>query len=281
MQTLEQQVAGHYTHGSLEAAILAGLRAMGRDGVDIQPDDLAAIDEFHIGGKAATEHLAGQLALIPGMSVLDIGSGLGGAARFIAGHYGCRVTGLDLTPEYVSVATRLTELVGLNDRAEFRVGSALDLPFPNEWFDRATLLHVGMNIADKERLCREVYRVLKPGGVFALYDVMRTGDEEIDFPVPWAATPSTSFLQTPEGYRQVLADAGFKVKSERNRREMGIEFFMTMRARMAETGPPPLGLHILMGKDAPTKAAGMLRNLERGCIAPVEIIATKESKPPA
>jgi SAM-dependent methyltransferase len=272
---LEQEVAGHYTHGSLEAAILAGLQAMGRSRDHVGPDDLAAIDEFHIGGKAATEHLAIQLHLTSGTTLLDVGSGIGGAARFFARQYGCHVKGVDLTPEYVEVATRLTELVGLSGRAEFRVGSALALPFPDGSFDRATLLHVGMNIPDKTRLCREVHRVLKPGGLFAIYDVMRTGDEEIEFPVPWAATSSTSFLQAPEHYRGAFTSAGFKITSERNRRDAGIEFFKTMKARIAESGPPPLGLHILMGKDAPVKTANMLRNLEHGRIAPVEIIAAK------
>jgi MPBQ/MSBQ methyltransferase len=103
----------------------------------------------------------------------------------------------------------------------------------------------------------------------------KAGEDEIEFPVPWAATPSTSFLQTREHYRQALAKAGFKITSESNRRDQGIEFFRTMRARMAEGGPPPLGLHILMGKDASMKTANMLRNLEHGQIAPVEIISAK------
>ena len=182
-----------------------------------------------------------------------MGSGLGGPARLFARQYGCSVIGLDLTPEYVSVAARLTELVGLQDRAEFRVGSALELPFAGSSFDRATLLHVGMNIPDKERLCREVYRVLKPGGLLGVYDVMRTGEEEIEFPVPWAATKATSFVETPQRYREALESAGFEVISERDRRETGAEFFRQMKARIAASGPPPLGLHVLMGQDAPIR----------------------------
>ena len=275
MQTLEQEVADHYTHGDLERAILAGLRALGRDADDIRPEDLAAIDEFHIGGQSATDELAARLDLKPGTTLLDLGSGLGGPARLFARQYGCSVIGLDLTPEYVSVAARLTELVGLQDRAEFRVGSALELPFAGSSFDRATLLHVGMNIPDKERLCREVYRVLKPGGLFGVYDVMRTGEEEIEFPVPWAATKATSFAETPQRYREALESAGFEVISERDRRETGAEFFRQMKARIAASGPPPLGLHVLMGQDAPIKTGNMLRNLEAGCIAPVEMIARR------
>ncbi len=275
MENLERDVATHYSHGSLQAAILAGLKAIGHERDHIEPEDLAAIDEFHIGGKAATEHVASQLDLKPGMSLLDVGSGIGGAARFFARHYDCQVIGIDLTPEYVSVATWLTKLLGLDHKAEFRVGSALNLPFPEGSFDRGTLLHVGMNIPNKERLCREVHRVLKPGGMFAIYDVMRTGEEEIEFPVPWAATPLTSFLQTPEHYRRALEGAGFEIASERNRRDVGLEFFRTMRARVAGSGPPPLGIHILMGHDAPVKAGNMLKNLEAGCISPVEIIASR------
>ena len=253
---------------------MAGLQAMGRDRDHIRPDDLAAIDEFHIGGKAATEHLAAQLGLTAGMSLLDVGSGLGGAARFFARQYGCRVTGIDLTPEYVSVATRLTELVGLDGKADFRVGSALDLPVPDGSFERATLLHVGMNIPDKDRLCREVHRVLKTGGLLAIYDVMRTGEDEIEFPVPWAATPSTSFLQKREHYRQALAELGFldhirKQPPRPRYRVLQDHEDFDERAAHHRWGC------ISSWRDAPMKTANMLRNLEHGQIAPVEIISAK------
>jgi ubiquinone/menaquinone biosynthesis C-methylase UbiE len=181
---IEQDVARHYTHGGLERAILDGLNAMGRAGDRVQPEDLAAIDELHIGGHRATGDLAGQLGLKAGMALLDLGSGIGGPARFFAREYGCRVTGVDLTPEYVQVADSLTRMVGLSGLAGFRVGSATQLPFDAASFDVATLLHVGMNIEDKDRLATEVARVLRSGGVFAVYDVMRTGPGDLDFPVP-------------------------------------------------------------------------------------------------
>ena len=272
MAPAESDVARHYAHGSLEAAIWAGLQAMGREEAEVTLEDLAGIDEFHIGGHEATADLAERLELGAGGTLLDIGSGLGGPARFFARRYGCRVTGLDLTPEYVEVARTLTQLVGLSEQVEFRVGSALALPFEDGSFDRATLLHVGMNIPDKERLCKETRRVLRSGGMFAIYDVMRTGEAQIAFPVPWAADEATSFLEPSETYRQALTAAGLEIVSERDRRDFGISFFQRMRARIAESGPPPLGLHILMGQDAPTKVANMISNLEQGLIAPVEII---------
>jgi ubiquinone/menaquinone biosynthesis C-methylase UbiE len=215
------------------------------------------------------------MRLKPGLSLLDIGSGIGGPARFFASQYGCSVVGIDLTPEYVAVAERLTRMVGLTDRVRFRVGSATDLPFDEASFERATLLHVGMNVPDKGALCAEAARVLKPAGVFAVYEVMRTGEGDLIFPVAWADTAATSFVADPVTYRRALEAAGFEVMAEEDRRDPALEFFHRMRARHAESGLPPLGLHLHMGPDAPRKVANMIANLERGVVAPVEMICRR------
>lgn len=273
--TVEQDVARHYTHGSLESAILDGLKAMGRAPEDVSTDDLAAIDEFHMGGQQATAELAEQMDLRPGMSLVDIGCGLGGAARFFAGRCGCRVTGVDLTPEYVTVADALTRRVGLAEQVDFHVASALDLPLETGSADAATLLHVGMNVQDKEALFAEVHRVLKPEAVFGIYDVMRVGEGDLEYPTAWAATPATSFVAEPGAYRRALSAAGFEVTAERDRGPFALDFFLRMKARVAEGGPPPLGLHILMGADAQQKVANLIANLERGRIAPIEMICRR------
>jgi SAM-dependent methyltransferase len=273
MAELETTVVRHYSHGALERAILDGLRLMGRAPEGANAKDLAAVDEFHMGGRRATEEFAAHLALRSGLRLLDIGSGLGGGARFVAEHHGCQVTGVDITPEYVEVATALTRLVGLDGRAAFQVGNATNLPFDDASFDRATLLHVGMNIPDKERLCREARRVLRSDGLFGIYDVMRLGDAQPTFPTPWAAGAESSFLARPEDYRQALSAAGFALVGESDRRALALEMFRGMQARAAGDGPPPLGLHILMGRDAPTKVANMIAALDGGIIAPVELIA--------
>ncbi len=272
---LEREVARHYTHGDLEDRVLNGLKSMGRAPDNVRPEDLAAIDEFHIGGNEATAALAEQLGLKAGMALLDIGSGLGGPARFLARRYGCRVTGIDLTPEYVQVAEALTRMVGLAGQVDFRAGSATALPFADASFDAATLLHVGMNIADKPALFAGVARVLRPGGLFAIYDVMRLGGGDIDFPMPWATGAHTSFVAEPAQYRSALEAAGFDVTAERNRRDYAIAFFRAMRARFAESGPPPLGTHLLMGTEAPQKIANLIASLEAGRLAPVEMICRR------
>ncbi|MGA9867041.1 MAG: class I SAM-dependent methyltransferase [Acetobacteraceae bacterium] len=271
----EQSVARHYAHGELQQAILDALSASGKDPNHLVLADLAPVDEFHIGGRQATADLAAQLEFAPGSHVLDIGAGLGGPSRYFAHERGCRVTGIDLTEEYVRTAQALARRVGLDDHVSYEHASALAIPFPPRTFDGAYMLHVGMNIRDKDKLFAEVRRVLKPGASFAIFDVMREADTgDLTFPVPWASTPDTSFVESQATYRKLLEAAGFAVQKARDRRDFAIESFRRMRERAAESaGPPPLGLHIPMGATSRQKVANMIGNVERGLIAPVEIIS--------
>jgi SAM-dependent methyltransferase len=266
-------VESHYTSGSLLERIRQGLERAGIDPDRTSAADLKPVDEFHIGGAAATEELLAQVPLDAHLAILDIGSGIGGTARLIAERTGARVTGIDLTREFVETATALTELVGMADRVSFQQGSALELPFADASFDLATLIHVGMNIGDKARLMAEAARVLRPGAHFLVYEVMRTGEGELAFPVPWARSPETSFLATPEAYRAAASAAGFAPVAERNRRDFALDFFSRMRARIAEHGLPPLGIHLFMGEELRQAMIGnMVANIEAGRIAPLEMI---------
>ncbi len=273
MPTLDD-ISNHYTHGSLVAAIRSGIGSLGKTINSITVDDLAPIDEFHIGGRQATEDFLGQLDLSPEKHVLDVGCGLGGAVRFTASRYGCCLTGIDLTPEYVETARVLCGWVGLDTRISLHQGSALAMPFADCAFDRAYMLHVGMNIEDKAKLCSEVSRVLRSNSLFGIYDVMRIGDGELRYPVPWATTAASSAVAKPSEYRDALEAAGLTVIAERNRRDFALAFFDQLRAKSATVGgPPPLGLHILMGRNSPDKVQNMIQNISSGSIGPVELIA--------
>jgi SAM-dependent methyltransferase len=209
MNDVEDRVAAHYGGAGLHERIMERLAEAGIASGAVTAEHLKAVDEFHIGGAEATLALLDQLEIGRDTRVLDIGSGIGGPARMIAGRYGARVTGIDLTPAYVETARRLTEAVGL--RAEFVQGSALDLPFAAESFELATLLHVGMNLPDKPRLFAEAARVLVPGGTFAVFDVMRFGDHPA-FPLPWASDASASFLEPPEAYVAAAERGGLRAR---------------------------------------------------------------------
>jgi ubiquinone/menaquinone biosynthesis C-methylase UbiE len=270
---IEQRVAQHYTHGTLQRSILDALQRMGKDPDRFSAADLVTVDEFHLGWLAATAALARDLGLASGMDVLDVGSGIGGPARFFAETHGCRVTGIDLTAEFVEVASELTRRCGLSGLASFRQASALDLPFGAGTFDAATLIHVGMNIADKAKLFENVRRVLKPGALFGVYDVMQAGEGDLPYPMPWAETAETSFVEAPAAYRRRLEGAGFKIEREENRREFVLNLAHEMRAAAEKNGLPPLGPQILMGPAFRERLGNVMATLERGMIAPVQIIA--------
>ncbi len=273
----ERNVAQHYTHGALENAIVDALRAAGKNPDKLVHADLAGVDEFHIGGRQATEDLSARFDLPPGARVLDVGCGIGGASRFFAVERGWKIDGIDLTPEYIDVARRFSDRLALGDAISYRVASAAELPFADTSFDGAYMLHVGMNIPDKTAVFEEVHRVLKPGGTFAIYDVMREGDGAFSYPVPWSVGPATNAIDTAATYRRLLTAAGFRVEQERSRRDFAIDFFRRLRARTAEIqargSPPPVGLPILMGRTTPQKIANMMDMLERGIIAPTEIVS--------
>lgn len=271
--TTEQRVAEHYTHGSLLRTILDAVKQMGKDPERLAAQDLATGDELHLGWLPATIALAKDLGLAPGMHVLDVGSGIGGPARHFAEAHKCRVTGIDLTEEFVQTATELTRRCGLGDLVTFRQGSALDLPFGAGTFDAATLIHVGMNIGDKARLFGEVRRVLKSGARFGVYEIMHAGEGDLPYPMPWAMTIETSFVATPDTYRRLLNAAGFKVEAEENRRTFVLDRAREMKAKIEKDGMPALNQHALLGPTARERLGNVMATLERGTIAPIQMIA--------
>ena len=194
----QADVSEHYTHGNLLEAIRAGLASLGKTPGNLTADDLASVDEFHIGGRQASMDFLDQLGFAPDMHILDVGCGLGGAARFAAFRYGSRITGIDLTPEYIATGNTLCDWVGLRPRVLLHEGNALAMPFGDGAFDGAYMLHAGMNIADKDKLAADVSRVLRSGSLFGVYDIMRTGRGDLAYPVPWASSAGLSQVAEPE-----------------------------------------------------------------------------------
>lgn len=269
----EEKVANHYTRGSLETAILQTLADNGRDVDNLRIRDLAGVDEFHLGRHAATVDFARDLDLSAGLRLADIGSGLGGPARHFADTYGCVVSGIDLTEEFVQVANSLTARCGLAEQVSFQRGSALALPFEDASFDRATLIHVGMNIEDKARLFAEVRRILRTGGRFGLYEVMQMRDGALPFPMPWAMDPETSFVRSPDIYRRLLEEAGFVVELEQDRSALAIRLAHEARAKAAAGGARDQGFRTLMGPKAGERSSNVNTSVEGGLLAPIEMIA--------
>jgi len=253
-------VRNHYRATGLTERLKRALAVFGAEEQRLTPQQLAALDHFHTKGLAATEELARLAGITADMSVLDVGSGVGGPARFLAATFGCRVTGVDLSEPFVDAARYLTERTGQGGKVEFQAASALELPFDDGHFDAVFLQHVAMNISDRARLYHEIRRVLKRGGRFATFDVVLITDE-LRYPVPWARTAATSFLLTADATREAIEQAGFRTLISQDDTESAKTWFARQRA----SGPPPSpNLGVVMGPDFAELAANLGRNLMEG-----------------
>jgi sarcosine/dimethylglycine N-methyltransferase len=260
MTEVLDEVRSHYRATGLVERLKAALTVFGPEDRPIAPQQLAPLDQFHTRGLAATSDLARSAGVEADMAVLDVGSGVGGPARFLAGNYGCRVTGIDLSEPFVEAARYLTERTGQTRQVSFKTANALDLPFGDGRFDAVFLQHVAMNIADRARLYREIRRVLRPGGRFATFDVVLGGGDP-HYPVPWARTPDTSFLMTAAATRDAIELADFRTLTCLDDTEAAKTWFAQMRA----SGPPPSpNLSVLMGEDFPQLTGNLARNLIEG-----------------
>jgi ubiquinone/menaquinone biosynthesis C-methylase UbiE len=196
------------------------------------------------------------------MQVLDVGSGLGGPARTLAAEFGCSVTGIDLTEEFCRAAEMLTERVGLSDKVKFNVGSALEMPFDNNSFDVVWTQFAGMNIADKDKLYAEFRRVLRPGGVLALHEVMAGTVSDLHYPNFWANEPTLNFLRQPDEVHQLLVSAGFQEIHWIDLTQHSFEWFRAMLASRPANEKPPLGFQVFIADSVQQKAVNIIRNLE-------------------
>jgi ubiquinone/menaquinone biosynthesis C-methylase UbiE len=270
---MADRVASHYSEDlKLADAIAEKLRSTGKDLNRLTARDLAVIDEFHIRGRKATLELGEKMNLHAHSHVLDIGSGLGGPARTLAETYSCRVTGIDLTQAFCDAATAMSDWVGLGSRVSFEQSDATNLPFENQKFDAVMTIHVAMNIAAKDKMYSEARRVLKPGGIFAVYDVLQGEGGEVLYPVPWACDPSISHLSTPDEMKSLLTSAGFTSLDVQDSTEESQGFFEKMTAQMAKTGTPPVIWQLFLGDDFPAMARNQVRNVTERRIRTVTYI---------
>src|SRR5574343_293078 len=272
---VNEAIQAHYGRPDLAEVIVAALEKAGIDVRQPTLEALAPIDEFHIRGRAATLELAEATGLQSPMRVLDIGSGLGGTARYLAKEFGCRVTGIDLTEEYCQVASMLTAKLGLDGLVDYRQGDATNLPFDDNAFDVVWTEHVAMNIPDKRRFYGEMHRVLKPGGTLAIHVILAGPAGPVLFPVPWARTPDTSFLASPEELRHLLKNSGFTIQDWRDTTAEARIWFVKLAERIRRDGFPALGFHLLMGDDFRAMAQNQGRNLEEGRISLGQIVSVK------
>ena len=260
MADVLEDVRSHYRVTDLTQRLKTALAVFGPEDQRLTPQQLGTLDQFHTRGLAATADLAKLAGITADASVLDVGCGVGGPARFLADTCGCRVTGIDLSEPFVEAARYLTERTGQGEQVSFQTASALALPFDDGRFDVVLLQHVAMNIADRAQLYREIRRVLRTGGKFATFDVVLNKGEP-HYPVPWARTPETSFLLTPDATREAVEQAGFRTLAWQDDTEAARNWATQLRA----SGPPPSpNLGVVMGPDFVQLTTNLGRNLMEG-----------------
>ncbi|SMO79389.1 class I SAM-dependent methyltransferase [Fodinibius sediminis] len=275
MERTYEQVIKCYDRKGLEETLLNAIQKELGDGTEISPDNLAPVDEFHIRGRESTTELTELLGELTGREVLDVGCGLGGTARYLSSSFDCPVTGIDLMPTYISLAKKLSNMVGLEEKTSFYEASALELPFSDGHFDVVWMEHVQMNISSKDQLIDEIKRVLRPEGVFVFHEIFSISEAEPYLPVPWADVSSGSFLISQEDFRSNLEKAGLEIIQWKDVSQSSVQWFNSVTKQLAESGPSPLGLHLLMGEAAPTKLENVGKNLQENRICVVQSLCRK------
>jgi SAM-dependent methyltransferase len=272
---IEEEVARHYGSAGIAARVLAALREAQGAEAPVTVDGLAPLDQFHGRGPLATRELVALLEPQPKERLLDIGSGIGGPARWIAAKFGCHVTGVDLTAEFCAAAEALNAACAMGDRVTIIHGSALALPVPDGAFDAAYSQNVIMNIADKKLFYREAFRALRPGGRLALSNLCAGTAGEPHYPVPWATTSETSFLATQDEMRADLVAAGFAIADFRDTTAAILEGQRRNRERLEQGTLPRVAADIILGPRSREMQINSLRNTEEGRCAVVEALVRK------
>lgn len=263
-----------YAMSDIGGRIVAALEEAGIPPENWTPEVLGPADQIHGGGLAQTEAHAALVEITTGMNVLDIGCGIGGPARYFATAFGCRVTGIDLTEEYIEAAQLLTDKVGLSDLVSFDCGNATDLPYDDGAFDLAWALNVTMNIKDRAGLYAEMHRVLKPGGKIGISEIGQGPGGEPYYPLTWAREPAYSFLLPPDEMRALLEASGFRIVEwidETARRKASAE------GRPSDSAPveTPLTIEMTRGADYPDRRRNSGRNVKENRLTNVVLIAEK------
>jgi len=272
----DQAVADHYTSGGIWDRLRAALVDDGADLEVLSIEDLAPYDQFHGRGLAATEELADGLRVHESDRILDVGSGLGGPARYLANRFGCQMVGIDLTTEFCQVAERLNSLTGLDQSVRIHEGSALAMPFEDSAFDGAYSMNVSMNIADRSSLYREIHRVLRPGAWLIFSEIAQGPNSGLDYPTPWARTEHESFLLSPDETLGFLEASGFQAVTLTDMSAASAEFGARSR-ELIERGEKPLqrAVQVVHGSDGRLAGTNISSGLKQKQILPIEVHCTK------
>ncbi len=236
---LNAAIAAHWSRRDPLAWIVARLEAEGLAAPGWR--DVARFDQIHAGGLRAVRQLATLAMVAPGMRIVDLGGGLGGAARFLAAEHGADVACIDLTEALVDAGSALTRLVGLQGRVEHVLADATAVPLPDASCDGVWVQHLALHLPEPGRLWAEAARLLKPGGWLAFHEWVLGGAGAPYYPAPWApADGSLSFLAPREAFLGAIAAAGFARVEVRDVSAAMAEAYARQAEALARGGDSPV-----------------------------------------
>ncbi|MFZ0389665.1 MAG: class I SAM-dependent methyltransferase [Calditrichia bacterium] len=275
MKDLYRQLNSHYSQRHLVQNIISAVKKREAVSGPVTAGDLAAMDEFHIQGRKATQNLLQNLEILPGSKIAELGCGIGGTCRLLAAEYRSSVFGVDITDEYCRAADYLSRKLMLSDKIHISRAGISQLPWKSGRFDLAVLQHVIMNIPDKVAMAGEIRRILKSGGKLALFEVFSGKKDGPVFPVPWAESDALNFLVSAEEMRKNLLESGFKILHWLDYSKTGLSWVQKMLAKSRNHLPPVLGLHLLMGSNTREKMQNVIINLEQERICLIQAVVQK------
>lgn len=274
---METEINQHYGSDDLCSKIFNALTQAGKDLDKLQLKDLAVIDQLHTGGHMATLELARTTNLAPGATILDAGCGIGGSCRLLAQECGFKVTGMDLVPEFIDVAKKLTQSTGLADAVTYSQGNILDTGLESNSFDAVWCQHTLMNIEDKDTAFKEFLRILKPGGMMILHEVVQGANEPIHLPVPWASHAAISVLSSWQEMEALIIKNEFTCHLAQDRTDQAKKWWQRVKAAFEKktATPSPLGPHIIFGNNGKSFGNTMSANLDEDRIRLMEAVYIK------
>ncbi len=273
---MQKNITDHYGSDDLTSKIFSALVKAGKEPNNLEIKDTSIIDQLHTGGHLATLELAKKVGIYPEYQILDAGCGIGGSSRLLAKTFQCQVTGIDIVPQFIDVANQLAKSTKTDEKVNFICGDITKTGLLNSSFDLIWCQHTLMNIEPKSDTFAEFKRLLKPGGLMVLHEIVKGSGVDIYLPVPWAATFDISFLISWKEMEQLIIDNGFNchfMEDSSDKAKLWWEKVNTAFLKNKEiSSMPPLGPHIIFGENGRLFGHTMSNNFKEDRIRLIEAV---------
>ena len=272
----KKDVEAFWTRGDIHSRIHLAMTKANLIDQKLEIKELFPIDQYHARGIAATVDLAKRMPIKKNQSILDIGCGLGGPARYYAKEFECIITGIDITPSFIEIGNEFNKITSMSNKVKLKIGDGEILDFKNEIFDGAYSQHVTMNISDRKKFFSEAFRVLKKGSFFAFTEHGLGAEGNPIFPLPWADTEEMSYLLPPEQTILLLKEIGFSNIEIIDTGDKYILGYEKLTKSSSEKKKPILGIHVIGGESMQERSMNSMKSIKENRTLPFEIVCRKE-----